>query len=418
MSESGAAADDRPGPLSGVRVVEVGVWHAGPGASAILGDLGAEVIKVESLRGDPERTHGTFGRMAVKSPTVKPGWNMLFEMSNRNKRSVSLDLASADGRQVLHRLIESCDVFLCNLRQSSRQALGIAAEDVLEVNPMTIYVDVNAFGHHGPYASTGGFDPLGQAMSGMMYTTGSEEPMTLSWIVLDQLTSITASHAAITALYAREREGRGQEVSTSLYGAGVWFEHANLLFESLAPEPMEFDWDRRAVSPLRSTFPCKDGNWIVSTNHPPHRGWPEFCAAIERPDLVADPRFDTDEKRSGSLELYAVLDEVFLSRTRDEWLEIFAAADLFFVPANRVADVLDDEQAEANGYIVPFEHPFLGRIKIPGYPVRFGHHRAGTRTAAPALGEHSVAVLTELGYSTDEIDALVDRGIVAAGGAS
>src|SRR5829696_3615143 len=306
------------GPLSGVRVIDMGVWHAGPGATAILGDLGADVIKVEAPAGDPERMNGRFGKMAgMDLPLVLPDWNMLFEMSNRGKRGIVLDVKRDEARAVLHRLVASADIFLTNIRRSTQPRLGLDFESLRPFNERLVYVSVSAFGEEGPYADLGGFDPLGQAVSGMAMMTGGEEPRLIEMIVLDQLTSITASHAALAGLVARDRTGEAQAIYTSLYGAATWLQHANLLATSWVGKKIDLAWDRTMVSPLRSTFRCKDDAWIIGTNHPPKKYWEPFCQAIGRTDLMTDPRFDEHEKRVGRApELIGELDETFLERPR------------------------------------------------------------------------------------------------------
>jgi crotonobetainyl-CoA:carnitine CoA-transferase CaiB-like acyl-CoA transferase len=399
-------------PLSGLRVLEIGIWHAGPGACAILGDLGAEVIKFETRDGDPERFHGAFGKLAGKAPLNKPGWNMLYEFSNRHKKSISVNIRSEEGREILTSLISTADLVVTNMRAAARKRLGIDYESLCRINPRVVNLTVSAFGPKGPMAEWGGFDPLGQAVSGMMYATGSSEPVLLSWIVLDQITAIAASHAAVTALLSRSLHGEGQEVDVSLYSAGIWIQHANLLFKSLAGS-LDLEWDRTAVSVLRTTFPCADNEWIVGTNHPPRRGWPQLCAAIEHLELSEDPRFETEDARiENKVELFAILDGIFRTRSREEWLQIMSANDLLFAPVNRLQDVLDDAQARENGYIVEFEHRLLGAVTVPGYPAVFGKTFADTRAEAPDLGEHNRSVLADLGYEEEKIAELERRGVI------
>lgn len=406
------AADQRPGPLHGIRVIEVGVWHAGPGAGAILGDLGAEVIKVETLEGDPERAHGSFGPMDT-SKVEMPNWTTLYEFSNRNKRSITLDITSEDGYGVLRKLVEGADVFLTNLRTSTKPKLKVDYGSIRSINPDVVHVNVSGFGQHGPMADAGGFDPLGQAISGMMFLSGNEEPALLQMIVLDQLTAIAASHAAITALLARERDGHGQEVHTSLYGSAVWLTHMNILAASLMQGKVDNSWDRLKNPPLRTTYRCGDGKWLMGTNHPEEKYWSRFCQAIGTPELEADPRFLTKADRaSSSQDLFEILDAVFLTKERDEWVSILTGSGALFAPVHDIDDVLVDEQAIENGYVTDIDHRALGKIRIPGYPVEFSAHDAGPRSEAPELGEHSREILQELGYSSEDIGALIGTKIV------
>jgi len=393
-------------PLDGIRVIECGVWHAGPGASAILGDLGAEVIKVESLTGDPERFHAGFGPLGTMT-NGRTDWNMMFEFSNRNKAGISVDTNSVEGRKLLHRLVEKADFFVTNIRAATKSKGGIDYEALSRVNPKIIHVNVSGFGPDGPMKDIGAFDPTGQAVSGMMFLCGNEEPTLLQQLVLDQMTAITVSHAMLAALVARDRQGIGQEVHVSLYSSALWLMHHNLLASSMLQKGIMFRWNRMHNTALRSSFKCQDGKWIMSANHPEQKYWPVFCEAIERTDLLQDTRFLTKESRETNLvELMGLLDQVLVKKPRKEWLEIFQRLGLNFAPVNDLMDVVKDPQALINGYIVDFDHPTLGKIRIPGYPASFSANEAGTGSAAPDLGQHTDRVLSDYGYSTKEIEKL------------
>ncbi|HEY2403652.1 MAG TPA: CoA transferase [Steroidobacteraceae bacterium] len=412
MTQNQHADDQRARPLEGIKIVEVGVWHAGPGASAILGDLGAEVIKIESLTGDPERLYGTFRGMPVIESGI-PDWTLLFEITNRNKKGICVDIATEQGQAILRALIQRADVFVTNLRQSTRPKLGIDYPSVSKVNTRIIYANVSAFGPKGPMSDTGGFDPLGQAISGMTFLAGREEPIVLQTIILDQLTAITASHAIVTALLVRERQGIAQEVEVSLYGTATWLLHANLVSTSLAKQNTRVAWDRSKNPPLRNTYKCRDGKWIMGADHKEHKYWHPFCQTIGREELATDPRFATPELRNTNLPtLICLLDEIFVTRTQQDWLESLRGAGLLFVPIQELPDVLQHPQALINGYVVDYEHRALGKIRIPGYPVRFGANKAGTHGPAPGLGEHTHEVLAELGYVDRDIEQLKTAKVI------
>jgi crotonobetainyl-CoA:carnitine CoA-transferase CaiB-like acyl-CoA transferase len=397
------------GPLTGVRVIEVGGWHAGPGAGAILGDLGADVVKIEPPGGDPERHFGTFGPMAGTDDAL-PDWTSLFEFSNRNKRGICLDLATPEGRGVLDRLVAQADVLVTNLRTGSLPKLGLDYDALARTNPRIIQVAVSGFGSRGPLRNHGGFDPMGQAISGMAFL-GSDEPTVLQMIVLDQLTSITAAFGAITALYTRATTGRGQSVETSLYGAATWLTARNLQVAGFLGRDVGTRWTRTANSPLRTSFRCRDDKWIIGTNHPEEKYWSSFCTAVGLPGLEHDPRFLTRESRAEhSTELFEVLDAVFASRDQAEWIPVMAEHGVLFAPVQRSVDVLDDQQAIENGYVVDFDHEDLGRVRMHGFPIAFGAGRAGPQSRAPRLGEHTAEVLREVGYDDAEISSLVATG--------
>jgi crotonobetainyl-CoA:carnitine CoA-transferase CaiB-like acyl-CoA transferase len=401
-----------PGPLDGIRVVECAIWHAGPGASAILGDMGAEVIKIETLDGDPERLQKGLG--AVKFDIGAPAdWSFLFELSNRNKKGICIDINTQEGRAIFHQLIQSADVFLTNLRNSTKPRLGLDYPTLSEVNPKLIHASVSGFGPNGPMSDVGAFDPMGQAISGMVFLTGPDEPVLLQSVVLDQMTSIAASHAIITALFYRERHGIGQEVHVSLYSSALWLTHANLLATGIMKANPIVPWDRYKNSPLRNCFKCKDAKWIMGTNHPEDRFWPRFCELTGKPELTHDPRYaDTEIRGENAAELVTLYDAIFANRSRDEWLDLFRENGFMFAPVQTLEEVLNDSQALQNEYVSDFDHPVLGSIKIPGFPVTFSKNRAGTKTPSPRLGEHTDQVLREMGYAKPEIQRLRNNRII------
>ncbi len=404
---SAALAD---GPLSGIRVIEYGVFHAGPGAGAILGDLGAEVIKIETGRGDPERFWSMVGGVDI---TVPGGESIMFEISNRNKKGLHLDIQKEKGREIFERLIATADVFLTNLRLSTTAALAIDYESVRRINPAIIHAGVSGYGEKGPAADLGAFDPMGQARSGMMYLYDEHNPALIHMAVLDQAASITASHAILAALFARERHGIAQSVHTSLYSAGLWLMYCNLYAKSVLDRDTAFAWKRYENSPLRNSFQCADGQWIIGVHHPEEKYWKLFCEITGQTELLADPRFaDAQARRSNVAELVAVFDQVLATRTRDEWIDLFQKNGLMFTPVQHIGEVLNDPQALENAYAVEFEHPAHGRIKLPGYPARFSAAQACMRSAAPALGEHSREILRMLGYGDDDIAELRAQDII------
>ncbi|MBW2346730.1 MAG: CoA transferase [Deltaproteobacteria bacterium] len=406
----GADKSNHRGLLEGIRVLEYGVFHAGPGASAILGDLGAEVIKIEAGMGDPERYWVRVGNLDFSLPN---GDNVIFHASNRNKRGIYLDIEKPEGRAVFHRLVEESDVFLTNLRKSTKKKMGLDYETISRINPRIIHANVSGFGPEGPMSDMGAFDPLGLARSGLMFVTGNDDPVMMHVGILDQATAITASHAVLAALLAREREGKGREVHVSLYSAGQWLMYPNLMLSNLLGVDPNVRSDRIEHSPLRNLFRCKDGKWIIGTHHPEDRYWPAFCEATGQEDLLSDPRYADEEARAAHCaELVAHFDRVFATKTRDEWMEIFLARGLMFCSVQHVSEIRDDPQARANGYVEELEDPVLGRVTVPGYPARFSAARVGTRALAPSMGRDTHAVLAEIGYSDEEIENLRAKGVI------
>jgi crotonobetainyl-CoA:carnitine CoA-transferase CaiB-like acyl-CoA transferase len=400
-------------PLEGVRVLDCGIYHAGPGGPAILGDLGAEVIKIEEPGvGDPIRAGKRIGSVPLEIPGGRSFFN---EGANRNKKSVTLNLQSTKGQEILYRLVDGADVFLTSMRREAIERLNITYPTIRKINSHIIYACVSAFGPKGPDSHRGGFDYQGQARSGFMWSMGEEggPPTVNQFAIIDQATAIMISHQIITALYMRERTGIGQEVHVSILGTSMFL----LYFNVLMAQAIGYEMPRHQRSKehaMRNFYECSDGRWIMMTLTPPDRFWGPLCQALGHPELENDPRFDTDDKRLASAEeLVAIFDEIFATRTLDEWLDIFNDYDLFVCAVNSLKDLGNDPQIIANDYIVDFEHPTLGEIKIPGYPGHFSEAWAGTTRAAPDLGEHTEEVLIDIcGYSKKYIKSLREEGIV------
>jgi len=400
-------------PLEGIQVLECGMYHAGPGGSAILGDLGADVIKIEQPGvGDPIRSQTRIGKISFG---INGGRSIFCEGSNRNKKSVTLDLKTERGQAIVHNLVKKSDVFLTNLRMPALKKMNITYPILSEINPMLIYSSVSAFGQKGPDRNLGGFDLQGQARSGFMYSIGEDgmPPMLSQFGVIDQATAIMVSHQIITALFMRERSGIGQEVHVSILGSAMFLIYFNILMENMG----NFNVPRHTRSteyPLRNYYKCSDGRWLMITLTPPDKYWGTLCRALKHPELENDPRFNTNDKRYENAEqLITIFDEIFATRLLDEWLSIFSSHDLFCSAINSLSSLADDPQVIENEYLVDFEHPTLGKIKIPGYPVKFSESWAKTKSAAPELGEHTDEVLREVcGYSEEEIIRFRGNGII------
>ena len=401
----------KPMPLEGIKIVEYGIFHAGPGASAILGDMGADVMKIESGVGDPARNWTKLGRIDMSLPN---GESLFFQISNRNKKGIYLDIEKKKGREILHRLVKEADVFLTNLRKTTKAKLGIDYGSLRQVNPQIIHANVSGYGPKGPMKDLGAFDPLGLACSGLMYVTGASEPVLIHGGVMDQATAIAASHAILTALLVRERSGMGQEVHVSLYGTGLWLMYPNIMLANvLSLGPMDISPNRYDHSPLRNLFRCKDKKWIMVAHHPEEKYWPLFCKATGQTTLLADPRFtDNSGRNVHCAELVAIFDKVFATKTRDEWMETLLKEKLMVCPILKINEIRDDPQARVNDYVVGFKDHLLGNAKIPGYPVHFSANRAGTRSFAPTLGEHTDLVMHQMGYTDREIQELKKEGVI------
>lgn len=402
--------DDAPLPLEGIKVVEYGVFHAGPGGGAILGDLGADVIKVEDPVGDGIRYWTKVGAVDMAGPD---GRSMTFEVSNRNKKNICLDIKAEAGREIFNRLIRDADVFIINLRKSTTHKMKLDYTSICALNPRIIHASVSGYGQEGPLQDIGAFDPLGQACSGLMFVTGGELPAPLQIGLLDQATAISLSHAILAALLARERQGISQEVHVSLYGTSLWLQHINLMLANTLKIDPCVSADRSHHSPLRNVFCCGDGQWVMCTHHPEEKYWKTFCRIMGVPEFVLDPEF-TDEKGRPitSDALIARFDDIFTTRSRDEWMADFMAARLMFAPIQKVTDVENDIQAKANAYVRPAQYPGLGEVNLPGYTASFGKCRPGIRTRGADKGEQTDSILQDLGYCALDIEALKEKRVV------
>jgi crotonobetainyl-CoA:carnitine CoA-transferase CaiB-like acyl-CoA transferase len=406
------SSQDLPRPLDGIRIVECATWHAAPGGNAILADLGAEVIKIETFPGDPERRQKNLGAVQFDLQGG-PDWSFLFEFSNRNKKGICLDIKSEKGQQILHQLVKEADVFVTNLRKSTKPKLGMDYQTLSKINPKIIHANMSGFGTEGPMADVGGFDPMGQAISGMMYLADDNEPVYLQTVVLDQMASVAFSHAILAALVAKERQGIGQEVHVSLYSAAIMLTHANVMATSMMKQNPVKRWDRSKNPPLRTNYKCGDGKWLMGTNHPEEKYWPRFCEVMGLPELEHDPRFaETMDRIKNAPALITILDNMFQQNPREFWMKKFNEVGLMFAPIQKLSEVIEDPQALANNYIVDFDHPHLGNILIPGYPASFSSNAAGMHHAAPQLGEHTDPVMKEMGLSDAEIAELREKAVI------
>jgi len=400
-------------PLEGIRVLELGMFHAGPGGAAILGDLGAEVIKIEQPGlGDPIRKLAFVGHVHLE---LEGGGSIWHEGANRSKKSVTINLSTEKGREIMYRLASKSDVFLTSIRRSAVEKLKMDYPIISKINPRIIYAWVSGYGPYGPDRDVGAFDYQGQGRSGMMYCMGEPDmtPLVSQFGIIDQATSIMASHEIITALLMRERFGMGQEVQVSILSTALYLLYCNVLIALVGG----FEAPRHQRSkeyPLRNYYRCADGRWFILTAGIFDKYWPSLCQAIGHPEFENDSRFDSTEKlQANSEQLVRIFDQIFAARPRDEWLKILAGYDLPVAPVNRLSELVNDPQIMENGYIMDFDHRRLGKIRIPGYPIHFSKTNAATKIAAPDLGEHTDFILKEVGgYAEDDIAQFRNEGVI------
>lgn len=399
------------GPLEGVKVVEISMFQQGPVAGMRLGDLGAEVIKIEAKTGDPARGFmKIIGAMAGLT-----GRNYYFEHTNRNKRSLVLDLKTEKGMEILLSLIDRADVFLNNMSIGAPIRMGIGPDVLLARNPRLIYAQASGWGRKGPDANALSFDYTGIARSGLMMSCGEKDspPTQILPGIGDEIGGLTCAFGVTAALYAREKTGKGQVVDTSLMGSMI----GALGFIMAAPAILGREFPReiraRAGNPLYNHYRCKDEKWLAIAHLDPDRYWPKICRATGIRELERDPSFNSIEARGKhAKELVAILDERFATRTRDEWSAILDEEGCIFTPIQTPTEVSNDPQAWANDYFIRVEHPDWGPINMTGFPWNFSETPASWRRKAPEFGEHNDEILKELGYTAEEIASLRGEGIV------
>jgi len=404
------AQNRNTGPLKGIKVVEMGIWVAGPAAAAVLGDWGAEVIKVENpAGGDPVRALMALG-IAVQLPV-----NPSLELDNRNKRGITVNVQTPEGSAVVRRLLRDADVFVSNLRSAALKRAGLAYEDVRPDNPRLIYAGLSGYGTRGPEKDRAAFDYAAfWARAGAMATLGEPEgpPPSQRPAMGDHPAGLALAGAVAAALFHRERTGEGQELHLSLFHAGLWMMATDIetcLVTGLAAAPT----GRAVPNPLWNHYKAKDDKWFHLVMLQADRYWPEFCQAIERPDWLTDERYATVFTRAQhSLELIALLDQIFATRPRAEWAERFDRGNLVWGPVQSIADVVYDPQARAVGAFEKVPHRSGEEIELVRSPVEFGHTPASIRRTAPELGEHTEEVLLEHGYSWEDIAALKQKGAI------
>ena len=399
------------GPLEGVKVVEITMFQQGPVAGMRLGDLGADVIKIEAKHGDPGRGFmKIIGAMAGLS-----GNNYYFEHNNRNKRSLVIDLKSEKGKEIFFKLIDTADVFLNNMSIGAPIRMGIGPDVLLERNPRLIYAQSSGWGRKGPDANDLSFDYTGIARSGLMMSCGEKgaPPTQILPGIGDEIGGLICAWGITAALYAREKTGKGQVVDTSLMGSMI----SALGFIMAAPAILGQEFPRelrsQAGNPIYSHYKCKDDKWIAIAHLDPDRYWPKVCKALGIEHYQDDPRFNSIEARGkNAKELVAIFDEVFATKTRDEWSKILQKEGCIFTPVQTPLEVSNDEQALANQYFINVDHPDWGKIKMTGFPWDFSETPASWRRKAPEFGQHNVEILSELGYSENDIEKLREDGVI------
>jgi crotonobetainyl-CoA:carnitine CoA-transferase CaiB-like acyl-CoA transferase len=395
------------GILTGYRVLDCSIAMAGPFAAQRLGDLGADVVKVEPVTGEWQRHTAAGGARGNKV-------NVSFLSLNRNKRSLAVDLKDPDGKAVLLELVKTADVFLQNYRPGVAKRLGVDYETLSAINPRLIYVSISGYGEDGPYLNRPGQDLVLQGMSGAMLSAGreGEPPNAAGQYLVDGITAYTAFEGALAALLHRERTGEGQLVQVNMLDAITTIQMQELSVFTVGHKPQTRSAEPHAHVYIRApygAFATSDGFIIVAFPKLANLG-----QAIGEPSfLTMDDEVDTWAKRD---EIFAKTRERLKTKTSAEWLELLRAADIWCGPVYGYADLVEDEQIKHNGTFVEYEHPTEGHVKTPGFPIRFSKTPSVVERGAPVVGQHSRDVLREAGYDDAAIEALVAKGAVAETG--
>ena len=394
------------GILSGIRVLDCSIAMAGPFPAQRLGDLGADVVKVEPTTGEWQRHVAAGGAEGSRV-------NVSFLSLNRNKRSLAVDLKSEDGKKVLIDLVKSADVFLQNYRPGVAKRLGVDYETLSKINPRLIYVSISGYGEDGPYVNRPGQDLVLQGMSGAMLSAGreGEPPTAAGQYLVDAITAYTAFEGALAALFHRERTGEAQLVQVNMLDAITTIQMQELSVFTVGGKAQQRSGEPHAHVFIRApygAFATSDGFIIVA--FPKLKTLGEVIG--EESFLAMNDEVDTWTRRD---EIFAKTRERLKTRTSAEWLDLMRAADIWCGPVYGYADLVDDAQIKHNGTFVEYEHPTEGRVKTPGFPIRFSKTPSMVERGAPVTGQHTEEILKEAGYDSSTIASLVAGGAIATG---
>ncbi len=402
------------GVLEGVKIVSMEHYVVVPVASVLLADWGADVVKVEPLTGEHHR--GTM-RIEGVSTGIKVGGvevSPRFQIINRNKRGLAVDLKKESGRDILRQLVQKTDVFMSNYELSVLKKFKLDYDTLSQLNPRLIYAVVNGYGSVGPDKDERAFDETAAwARSGIAYTAtvpGCPPPILLHGMG-DRNASVHVAAGILGALLHREKTGKGQEVEFSLFHCALWSISGNIQ-AALSGLPMGKNVRTKSNNPLTNNYCTKDDRWLQFAMFQPELFWPDFCQAIERPELENDPRFNNMEtRRENCEELIRILDEIFASKTIGEWEKICRKHHLIYERIQTPAEVVTDPQALANDCFVDLHHP-AGPFKVLASPTKFRQNPASVRAPAPELGQHNEEILLGLGYSREDIARLTEQGAI------
>ncbi|MEM9965162.1 MAG: CoA transferase [Asticcacaulis sp.] len=389
--------------LSGIRVLDCSIAMAGPFAAQRLGDLGADVVKVEPVTGEWQRHASAGGARGNKI-------NVSFLSLNRNKRSLAVDLKAPDGKALLMDMVKTADVFLQNYRPGVAARLGVDYETLSALNPRLIYVSMSGYGEDGPYKNYPGQDLLLQSMSGAMMSSGSADqpPSPAGQFLVDSVAAYTAFEGVLAALFHRERTGEGQKVEVNMLDAIATIQMQELSVFTVGKKPQTRSAEPHAHCYIRApygVFETTDGYVTVAMANLQKLG-----------KVIADPFFDGLDEETDSWthrdEIYARVKTALKTRSSADWLKDMREVDIWCGPVYGYEELVNDPQIAHNGTFVEYDHPTEGRVKTPGFPIKFSKTPSKIERGAPLVGEHSREILREAGKSDAEIEALIAAGVV------
>lgn len=404
-----AGLDQPPlsGPLAGIRIIDLTTVIMGPMATMMLAEMGADVIKVEPPAGDQTREYPL---------TKTPGMSAAFLNLNRNKRGIVLDLKQPAGREAFLRLLAAADVFLYSVRPQAMQRLGLDYDACRAVNPRLVYCGAYGFRQDGPYAAKPAYDDMIQGLSGLAasqaWTCG--EPRYMPTMACDKTTGLYVVNAVTAALFHRERTGAGQAVEVPMFEANVHFNLMDHIGGMVYAPPMGEPGYERAKFPNRRPYRTRDGYICIVPGS--FKYWQALFRALRRPDLAEDPRVTDPATRYRSTNaLYGLIAEIVADWTTEDLTRALSDADVPYGPVNGFGDLPEDPHLQATGFFRHMVHPTEGPVMVPDIPVRFMGSPGGQTRGAPRLGEHSIELLREAGYSPAEIDRMIGDGVTVDG---
>ena len=394
-----------PGPLDGIKVLDLTRVLAGPYATMLLGDLGAEVIKIEQPgTGDESRNFGPF----------KNGFSLYFMSVNRGKRSVTLNLKSERGQSIFKQLLMHTDVVVENFRPGTMKKLGLDYDTLKAAHPSLIYAACSGFGQTGPYAQQGAYDMIIQGMGGIISITGEPDgpPVRVGTSISDITAALFTTIGILSALHHRNQTGKGQFVDVAMLDSLVAvLENAVVRYFATGEPPKPLGARHPAITPFEA-FASADGHVIIALGN--DTLWAKFCEHVNRSDLISDERFQTNADRTENhSELFPILSEIMSQRTTDDWIDALGKIGVPCGPINAMDKVVNHPQVQAREMITRVAHQITGEVEVPGVPIKLSETPGNVDAPAPSLGEHTTEVLTDvLKISPDEVESLRQNGVI------